>query len=86
MIVWKYTKFHTEEPNDYIRYDDLANNNEIIKISGNSDYSDYYPFRTMLWEHYGGTSKIRFSFYSDGADEERGVSLKLSCLYPEIKA
>ena len=77
MIVRQYTRFDTEEPYDYIRYDDLANNNEIIKHSGNFKI----PFKTILWPYNGGTSKIRFSFYSDGADEKSGVYLTLSCFW-----
>ena len=92
MIVWQYTKFDTEKNYDYIRYDDLANDNEHIQLSGNSYYdsdSDDYDDDsepTILWEDKGGTSKIRFRFHSDGGDQDRGVSFKLSCLYPGIKA
>ena len=91
MTFRKYEKFETEEKYDYMRYEDLARNNDLIKHTGNSVYDDsssdddddddsFGP--KILWEDNDGTSKIRFSFHSDGGGVDRGVSLILSCLYP----
>jgi len=91
MTVRKYEKFETEEKYDYMRYEDLAKNNDRIQHTGNSVYDDsssdddddddiFGP--KILWEDNGGTSKIRFSFHSDSGEQDRGVTLKLSCLYP----
>ena len=93
MTFRKYEKFETEEKYDYMRYEDLARNNDLIKHTGNSVYDDsssdddddddiFGP--KILWEDNDGTSKIRFSFHSDGGGVDRGVSLILSCLYPWI--
>ena len=92
MTFRKYKRFETEEKYDYMRYEDLARNNDLIKHTGDSVYDDsssddddddddiFGP--KIFWEDNGGTSKIRFSFHSDGGGVDRGVVLHLSCLYP----
>ena len=94
MTLGQYTKFETEEKYDYMLYEDLAKNNDRIQHDGNTGFDDsssddddddddkIISEKTILWRDNGGTSKIRFSFHSDGGEEDRGVSLKLSCFYP----
>ena len=98
MTLGQYKKFETEEKYDYMLYEDLAKNNDRIQHDGNTYYDDSSSDddddddddddiseggqKTILWGDNGGTSKIRFSFHSDGGEEDRGVSLRLSCVYP----
>ena len=91
MTLGQYKKFETEEKYDYMRYEDLAKNNDRIQHDGNTYYDDSssdddddddISEKLIFWGDNGGTSKIRFSFHSDGGEEDRGVSLKLSCFYP----
>ena len=82
MTLGQYTKFKTEEKYDYMLYEDLAKNNDRIQHDGNTYYRIDFPQKLIFWGDNGGTSKIRFSFHSDGGEEDRGVSLKLSCFYP----
>ena len=90
MTFRKYRQFETEEKYDYMRYEDLAKNNDRIQHtmdsvydeSSSDDYDDDIFGPKILWEDNGGTSKIRFAFHSDGAGQDNGVSLVLSCLYP----
>jgi len=88
-VMYQYKKFETEEKYDYMRYEDLAKNNDRIQHDGNtyyddssSDDDDDISEKLIFWGENGGTSKIRFSFHSDSGEEDRGVSLKLSCFYP----
>ena len=89
----QYEKFQTEEKYDTMRYVFFAKKNDHIEHSDTSNLyyqdsssddvgDDDISEKMILWEDNGGTSKIRFLFHSDSGGQDRGVSLRLSCLYP----